>query len=310
MVNSIFLVRLLLLLVLFGFIWMMRPKSSLHRVLLFPLTREKRTVVIIVAVVTILTAILPMRVNPVWNQEGWGHHVQYQKMAQSIIDGHLYLDYGDPDPVLVNMENPYDPNARQAMGAQFEWDHAWYNNHYYMYFGIVPVILLFVPLKIIGITITECHATQFFALFFVIGIFALFAEISKKFCKDISLTGYLTLSVAASYMNVWYAVKYPSLYCTAITSGMCMAIWGFYLMFRVFVAGNVKREKWYIFMGALFSALIFGCRPTIGFVTLTYIPMILYFKKKESVQTKTDSFCKHHKNDCVIFHPLPIHSKL
>lgn len=40
------------------------------------------------------------------------------------------------------------------------------------------------------------------------------------------------------------------------------------------------------------------------------IPMILYFKKKESVQTKTDSFCKHHKNDCVIFHPLPIHSKL
>lgn len=40
------------------------------------------------------------------------------------------------------------------------------------------------------------------------------------------------------------------------------------------------------------------------------IPMILHFKRKESVQTKTDSFFTHHKNDCVIFHPLPIHSKL
>lgn len=62
-------------------------------------------------------------------------------MADSLLEGHLYLDYSDVDPRLLRMENPYNPEARTEQGVAVHWDHAWYEGHYYMYFGIVPAVI-------------------------------------------------------------------------------------------------------------------------------------------------------------------------
>lgn len=79
----------------------------------------------------------------VWNGKIPGHRDQYERMAQSILNGHLYLEYEDVDPRLSEMENPYDPQARKELGIYYHWDHAFYNGKYYMYFGIVPVVFCF-----------------------------------------------------------------------------------------------------------------------------------------------------------------------
>ena len=96
-------------------------------------------------IITIVISVYPMSLSPVWNGTIPGHRDQYERMAQSILNGHLYLEYEDVDPRLSEMENPYDPQARKELGIYYHWDHAFYNGKYYMYFGIVPVFLLFLP---------------------------------------------------------------------------------------------------------------------------------------------------------------------
>lgn len=60
-----------------------------------------------------------MSLSPVWNGTIPGHRDQYERMAQSILNGHLYLEYEDVDPRLSEMENPYDPQARKELGIYY-----------------------------------------------------------------------------------------------------------------------------------------------------------------------------------------------
>ena len=75
-------------------------------------------------------------------------YTTFDEIKDSKYDGMIItgapvenLEYEDVDPRLSEMENPYDPQARKELGIYYHWDHAFYNGKYYMYFGIVPVVL-------------------------------------------------------------------------------------------------------------------------------------------------------------------------
>ena len=48
-------------------------------------------------IITIVLSVYPMSLSPVWNGKILGHRDQYERMAQSILHGHLYLEYEDVD---------------------------------------------------------------------------------------------------------------------------------------------------------------------------------------------------------------------
>ena len=48
-------------------------------------------------IITIVISVYPMSLSPVWNGTIPGHRDQYERMAQSILNGHLYLEYEDVD---------------------------------------------------------------------------------------------------------------------------------------------------------------------------------------------------------------------
>ena len=121
------------------------PDYAWHRVTVSASGRPGKVLTWTAAVVVTLVLILPMQLSPIWNGAIREHRNQYELMAESLLEGHLYIDYQDIDPKLLEMENPYDPEARKQAKVDFHWDHAWYNGHYYMYFGIVPVLSVFLP---------------------------------------------------------------------------------------------------------------------------------------------------------------------
>ena len=95
-----------------------------------------------------------------------------------------------------------------------------------MYFGVVPVLLLFLPFRVLtGHALLTVHATQFFAAGFTIGIFVLFWNLTKKFFRDLPFSLYLALSLILSFTCLRYTVKFPALYHTAIAAGLCLMIW-------------------------------------------------------------------------------------
>ena len=210
---------------------------------------------IIVLLVTILISTIPMKLAPLWNGEIPDHRNQYELLADSFLKGKLYLDY-DVDEKLINMDNPYDPEERIKNGVSFHWDHAFYKGKYYVYFGVAPTILTFIPYKVItGNSLTTYKATAFYTSLFIIGLFLLFYNICRYLYPKTKFGIYLLLSSAFSLLSVWICTSRPALYCTAISSGMCMSVWSLYFYFKaVYVKKTLNSAIKYAFFGGLFGA--------------------------------------------------------
>jgi len=264
-----------------------RPGSLMHRITMEDSSAPKRIMTVLVALVTVAVCILPMDQFPLWNGQVPGHRNQYELMAEAILDGRIDFAYGDEDN-LADLKNPYDPNERKEAGLYYHWDHAYYNGKYYMYFGIVPVFLVFLPYRILtGTALTTYHATQIFTAVTVIGIFALFHLLSKLFFKKLSYGVYLALSAAFSIMSVWYAAAEPALYCTAITAALALEVWSLYFFIKaVWDEGSENKKILLAGIGALLGALVFGCRPPIALANILVIPMLYAFLRQHKFSWK------------------------
>ena len=238
----------------------------------------RRLACALVVLLTVAFCVLPMGDLSIWNGEIPGHRNQYELMAENILQGRLDFAYGDEE-ALLKLENPYDPNERDQSGVYYHWDHAFYNGHYYMYFGVVPVFLAFLPYRVLtGTALTTFHATQLFTAVTIAGIFALFHLLRKRFFEKLPYYLHLALCVAFSVMSVWYAAAEPALYCTAITAALALEVWSLYFFVRgVYVEKKENRQILFAGIGALLGALVFGCRPTIALANLLVIPMLLVF---------------------------------
>ncbi len=245
------------------------------------LDKKASVLTVLIAGVTILGCTLPMGLAPLWNGENPGPRNQYEKMAEALLEGHLYIDYGGVDEKLLTMENPYDTEARRELGVFYHEDHAYYNGHYYMYFGVVPVLMFFLPYRLItGSDLTTYHATQVYAALIVIGFFLLFYQLAKTLYKEMKIGLYWIMSVSFSMISVWYFADAPALYCTAISSAVCMEVWSLYFFLLFLTAANSKRTLW-LGLGSLCGALAFGCRPPVALANIVLLPVLyLYWKEK------------------------------
>ena len=288
----------------FFFLYLVRPKSPLHhQPAFFPEgeipDKKKSTLKSIlfaaVCFVLILACTLPMGLSPAYNGEFPQHRNQYELLARSFLHGHIYLEYDDVDPDLEKI-NPYSPYERWISGVSFHSDNAYYKGKYYMYFGAVPVLMLFLPyLAITGQDFTTYHATQIFAALAILGIFLLFWQIAKKYFKNMSQIMLLSLSTAFSLICIDNSISTPALYCTATTSAVCMMVWSIYFFFTaIFVIPSEKRAKrvWLAALGSLFGALTFGCRPSAALGNTLLIPFCLGYIQSEKVEKKPAEIAK------------------
>lgn len=274
----------------FGFLAMLlftcRPSSPVYGML----TQDDRSLLrirAVVALVLILLCILPMGVHPRWNGQNAGCRNQYELLAEAFLDGHIDFAYGDEDALLA-LENPYDPEERAEAGVTFHFDHAYYKGHYYMYFGVVPVLLVFLPYRVLtGTSLTTYHATQLFVAISILGIFHLFQTLRKRFFPKMTEGVFLILSSAFSVISVWYSIAQPALYCTAITAAMALEIWSLYFYIRgVWLIQEENRQVISAGGGALLGALAFGCRPPVALANLLVIPILIVFLKQRKFTGK------------------------
>lgn len=236
--------------------------------------RERAASAAVVALV-IMATVLPMGWCPLWNGEEPEHRNQYELLADSLLDGRLDLEV-DVDPQLIDMDNPYDADERLALGVDYRHDHAFYNGRYYMYFGVVPVVLTFVPFKAItGASLTTYHATQLFVALLEVGLYLLMRSLRRRFFDRMGRADFLLLFAALSFTSVWFFSREPALYCTAISSGVCLEVWSLLFYGAAAWGGGSERRKTALMMvGALLGALVFGCRPPVAITGLLALPLL------------------------------------
>ncbi len=234
-----------------------------------------------------LACILPMALNPVYNGENPQWRNQYEVLTERILEGHIDMGY-EVDPVLAEMENPYDPAARKEAGATYHWDHAFYNNQYFMYFGVVPVFLLFLPYRVItGSPLTTYHATQVFVLLIILAVFVLFWKLAKRLFATVPYSVVICMAAGISVLSIWYSIGAPALYCTAITGGICLEVWSiFFFIDAIFFSKSEKRLLLEAILGGLCGALAFGCRPSTACANLAVAVLLIPFFRKHGFNKK------------------------
>ena len=231
----------------------------------------------IAAVITAAAMVFSVYLTFTNLQKGWSTtHYSFtsqegDQITKELVDAfehHQVNLLEEPDEDLLKMDNPYEYTRRDAeIGAgNFLWDHCLYNGKYYSYYGIGPVIALFLPYHLI----TGCYfptgwATLMFALVGIIFLTKIYlAVIDKKFRSlptNTVLAGLITLQMSSGIM---FSAARPLFYELAISGGfMCVTI-GAYLLMTSNILWDGKISYVRLGFASFFLGYAVLCRPTLA----------------------------------------------
>lgn len=270
-----------------AWLFMIRFKSRIHQEAAVNMNRKKKMFLALLIGIIILLLGFTMTLSPIWNGGIAGHRNQYELITESFLNGRLDFDY-EVDPALQAMDNPYDAEAREALGVKVHFDHAFYHGKYYMYFGVVPVLIAFMPYRLItGHALITWQATFLFSAVFVIGLAIYFVWLARRFFPKITWGAFLSMLTVFSLVSTVYVAKYPSLYQTPVACGMMLEVWSLYFFSKAFDEGKKDNFPFgYALAGAILGALTFGCRPPLALANLLVIPMLIRFLRAGKITTK------------------------
>ena len=265
-----------MLLVIFG------PRSWIYTTRLNIKEGRQRLLILVVVVLNIVaTSWAGRAADPsVWRElrdERDYQEKEYELYADALLQGHTYLDIRPPR-YLTRMRNPYDRTQRNEVSARYDekvlWDAAYYNGRYYVYFGIVPALLSFVPYRLLtGTALPTWRAVLFMAdLLWILSFYLVYILVRKYFRKT-SLGVYLLLSACfAPAAGVIYLATFPVVYSVPFIYGLVFTVAGLALWLRGFDRkGRVHRSR--LAVGSLCIALTLGCRPTMILTFLLAFPV-------------------------------------
>ncbi|MBR0366045.1 MAG: hypothetical protein IJH94_04515 [Clostridia bacterium] len=271
-------VRFILIALILMTLFVIRPGSSLYKYK----TDLKKSAQRLIAAALILVQATALFGMIHWNtaainwHKSYEHHRQYYALVDSIKHGHFYI--GEDNGALSKMENPYDKSERDRIGVDAKWDHAFRDGRYYVYFGVVPVLLLYLPYNLVtGKELPNYIAEYILCLLTMIGIMLLLWEIIKKWFRNTPFVVYLILSVVYGAVSVFgYAVYKPDLYLVPGTAALMLGIFGLALWLSA--EKDERLVNWRLAFGSACIALTAGCRPQL---TITAFLGVMLFWDRE-----------------------------
>ncbi len=288
--------RFLLTLGVLALAYIFRPKSVIYRIgIVRNPVKSKAAIVCAVCVeIVLLSSYLFMGSNMVgiatstynsgsWDgtslvnsyQVGGKNSQQYAELARAMAKGQLYLDETPPD-WLQNMDDPYDKGARDELqketGEEYLFDVAYHDGKYYVYFGVVPVLLFYLPCYLTtGADFPTAIGVLIAVIMFVLGCSALLDRFARYHFKRVSLGLYLLLQIPlVMCCGILYLLKFPTFYSLPIALALAFSVWGLYLWMRG--RASARPCGWYL-GGSLCMAMVAGCRPQLLVISLVAFPL-------------------------------------
>jgi len=272
--------RFLILLAIAAFIAFVK-EYSLYRVKFD--TRKSSHLLIIQVIVLICTASSALFINPKMSSIDYKPDEPYLDFTQpyamvfdAFRDGHTYLNV-EPEAALADIENVYDESQRRESGVFYLWDYAYYNNHYYVYFGIAPLITFYYPYYLITHKLpTSNMSIAFFGIlavaFFCQAIIAL-AEYFNK--KPNFLLFAMLIPACASCFGALHTLNFPSIYTLPVVSGLCFM----FLFLWLGVTACIRKKKSARIILLILSGAALACcvasRPGMAVGSLIIAPLFI-----------------------------------
>lgn len=188
-----------------------------------------------------------------------------QEIVDAFEEGQVSLLY-DVDPKLMELENPYDWGLRNDSGAEVKWDHVMYDGKYYSYYGIAPVILLFMPYHMAtGFYFPTNIAVLLFSLIGIVFLTMTYMTFIRKYFwklpSNIVISGLIIIQTAS---GIWYSIGRTLFYEISISSGFAFVAMGAYFLLSSNVTGHGRVSLPRAALASLFLATAVLCRPTLA----------------------------------------------
>lgn len=223
----------------------------------------------------------------------------YQELTVALSQGKVDLNGLYPEEnefeqqqieFLEKLDNPYEWSQRENIN--YKWDRAFYNGKYYCYFGIVPVLLLYLPCYLLtGKLFNTMNLVWLMVMVCVILMSLLVYNIARRWKKTLSL--WVVVGAMAGFVNcsmLLFCIEGSKFYEMATVSALVCVLAGMNLIYVAFSPAKVRKVM--LTVGALFMALGVGCRPTFLLATFMILPVVFngLSAQENAVYGEGDSF--------------------
>lgn len=206
------------------------------------------------------------------------------EFVNSLKQGKVYLSQ-EPSEEFLKLDNPYDYKLRNQVerDVDYKWDTAYYNGHFYIYFGILPVLLVFLPYNILtGGYLKISIVVLVLSIFIFILLKEILLKIIIRYFKNVPFKNvFYYLIIMCSGTLILYASGMSRVYELVIIAGLYFVLQGIFFILKSLEKDKNKHIN--IFLGSLFLALSVACRPTDLLISIIILPYLLsmfikYFK--------------------------------
>lgn len=196
--------------------------------------------------------------------------------VDSLREGKVYLNF-EPSKEFLELEDPYDMQERSKLKREvdFKWDTAYYKGKFYVYFGILPALLIFLPYNLItGEYLKLSVVTYGFSILIFILLKEILLKLLSRYFEKIKFkTVVYYLIILLSGTLILYANGMSRFYEVVIISGLYFVLQGIYFILKSLEEDKNKHLN--IFIGCLCMALSVACRPTDLFASLLILPYLI-----------------------------------
>ena len=218
-----------------------------------------------------------------------------QGLVDMFMDGRVAIIDDPENPhikLLESLDNPYDWFQRNEAGYHGPWDHLYYNGKIYSYYGIAPVLTLFLPYTMLtGYYFPSVWAVFLYGIIGIIFLSKTYMIFMRKFFPNVPgglvIAGLMIMQASS---GIWYCFPTPNFYEIAQNSGFAAVTAGAYFLFASNIVGGGRLSYWRLVLAATFLAFGVLCRPTLALYCIVAVMIIAYgFMKllKNSEITRT-----------------------
>lgn len=212
------------------------------------------------------------------------------QITQEIVDafesGHTYIRLVAEDDPLLALDNPYDDSQR--IGLAYPWDHLLFDGKIYSYYGIAPVLVLFLPYHALtGYYFPTSWAVFLFGCIGILFMTKLYLYLMYQFFPKMHTAPVLCgLGIMQMISGAWFCFYDPLFYEIAQMSGFACTMAGAYFLIRANVIGEGKLSLWRLALSAVCLSLGVLSRPTLAVYCMAAMLFLWMGLKKQLAQSK------------------------
>ena len=195
----------------------------------------------------------------------------------------------EPSKELLALNNPYDWSERSQARVSYLWDHCLYQGKYYSYYGIAPVLLLFLPYHLLtGFYFPTPEAVFLFGALGIVFLTLIWLTFVRRFFPKLPLRfGIAGLILLQATSGIWYCFSSPLFYEIAQSSGFAFTTAGFWLLLSSGCVGPGAISRKRLCFAAICLSLAVLCRPTLAVYCIAALFFLALGLKKCVAEAKT-----------------------